>query len=73
MPSPDLYLGQVVPGFQDACQAIAEDWKSEKGKAPGSEDRLHVEAHILEARDVFITNDGSLRACAGDGGAWVPD
>jgi hypothetical protein len=61
-PSEDLYPGQVVEGFAEAWQEIIEDWRTHEGKAPGDVDRFHVEAHLLDNRDYFLTEDRALRA-----------
>jgi predicted nucleic acid-binding protein len=59
-PGPDLFPGNHVEGFAEACEQIAEDWP----RAPGAADRFHVETHLTEQRDVFITDDRRLlRLC----------
>jgi hypothetical protein len=61
-PGEGAYPGAAVEGFGEAWGAVIDSWKShEKGKRPGSNDRLHVETHVLEKRDVFITDDLGLR------------
>ena len=60
--SPATYPGAgLVPGhyderFSEAWDRIATRWS----KAPGAADRFHVETHIVEQRDVFITDDKRL-------------
>jgi hypothetical protein len=55
-PGPDLFPGNYVEGFAEACEEIAADWR----RAPGGADRFHVETHLTEGRDVFITDDRRL-------------
>jgi predicted nucleic acid-binding protein len=57
-PGADLIVGHYVQGFAEAWDRIAENWP----RAPGPADRLHVETHIVEGRDVFITDDKRLLA-----------
>jgi predicted nucleic acid-binding protein len=52
----DLIVGQHVERFVEAWASIAEGWP----KAPGPADRFHVETHLVEERDVFITDDRRL-------------
>ena len=54
--------GAAVEGFRDSWDAIISTWKTHEGAPPGNEDALHVETHILEGRDVFVTDDRGLRA-----------
>jgi hypothetical protein len=62
-PGADLIVGHYVEGFPEACERIAATWRSSDGKAPpDGRDRLHVETHVVERRDVFITGDRALRA-----------
>lgn len=62
-PSPDLSPGQYVAGFGEAWEKVAATWGSHDGKEPpGIKDQLHIETHVMEGRDVFITDDGALRA-----------
>jgi predicted nucleic acid-binding protein len=49
-PGPDLFPGNYVEGFAEACA----------GSSPGPADRFHVETHLTEGRDVFITDDRRL-------------
>jgi len=60
-PGADLIPGHHVEGFAEACELIAKDWP----RAPGPADRLHVETHLVEGRDVFITDDRRLLAMCG--------
>jgi len=54
-PGPDLFPGHHVEGFPEACA----------GSSPGHADRFHVETHIADGRDLFITDDAKLLAlCA---------
>jgi hypothetical protein len=59
-PGADLFPGNFVEGFAEACELIAKDWP----RAPGLADRFHVETHLVEGRDVFLTADRRLlRMC----------
>jgi hypothetical protein len=58
--SNDLSLGQVVKGFDAAWDKVDSDWRSHEYGKPGIADRYHVETHLLESRDVFITDDRGL-------------
>jgi hypothetical protein len=49
-------LDHYVEGFVEAWAAISEGWP----KAPGAADRFHVETHLADERDVFITDDKRL-------------
>jgi hypothetical protein len=55
-PGEGLIVGHHVEGFVEAWASIAEGWP----KAPGPADRFHVETHMVEGRDVFITDDKRL-------------
>jgi hypothetical protein len=59
-PSKNLFPGQFVRGFQEAWQAVIDTWKTHEAKPPGDKDRWHVETHILEGADVFLTDDRPL-------------
>jgi Fe-S oxidoreductase len=59
-PSDDLYPGQYVDGFKEAWTQVVETWKSHEGKPPRHPDDFHVEAHVFEERDAFLTSDASL-------------
>jgi hypothetical protein len=60
-PSKNLYPGQYVSGFAEAWNKISSQWGSHDGKAPpGLADAFHVETHVLERGDVFLSNDRSL-------------
>jgi hypothetical protein len=59
-PGEDLIVGNYVEGFVEAWGQIATNWPN----APGPGDRFHVETHIVERRDVFLTADRRLlRMC----------
>ena len=60
-PADDLYPGQVVEGFQEAWDEIIGDWRTHESKVPQSPDDFHVEAHLLDKRDYFLTEDRPLR------------
>jgi hypothetical protein len=61
-PSETLFPGAIVHGFDEAWDQVAASWEAKD--PPGRNDRFHVETHVLEQRDVFITNDGALiRMC----------
>jgi hypothetical protein len=59
-PGENLLPGAYVEGFQEAWNAIAADWNG-PGKRPGDFDRWYVESHLLDRRDVFLTDDLALR------------
>jgi hypothetical protein len=61
-PGDDLLPGHYVEGFVEAWNSIVETWRSHEGRPPEAPDRLHVETHIVEGRDVFLTADRALRA-----------
>lgn len=56
------YPGAGVPELAEAWNAIASDWRTNEGKLPGHDDRAHVETHVMEKRDVFVTDDRALLA-----------
>jgi hypothetical protein len=49
-------LGHYVEGFAEAWTTIADGW----AKAPGHADFFHVETHLADGRDVFVTDDKRL-------------
>ncbi len=57
-------IGHVVEGFDEAWSEIVRTWRTHEGKRPEevAVDRFYVETHLLEERDVFITDDRALRA-----------
>jgi len=59
-PGEDLLPGASVAGFHEAWNAIIADWNG-PGKRPGDFDRWHVESHILDDRDILVTDDLALR------------
>ena len=59
-PGEGAYPGAAVEGFSEAWAAAIAGWKSHEGKAPGPEDRAHVETHVLLKCDAFIIDDGPL-------------
>jgi hypothetical protein len=59
-PSEQLFPGQYVNGFSEAWCAVLDSWRTDEAKRPGDKDRWHVETHILEGADVFITDDRPL-------------
>jgi hypothetical protein len=61
-PSPTLWPGHYIEGFGGAWDAVANHWKTDQGRCPGSFDRWYVESHILGGRDVIVTDDRALRA-----------
>jgi hypothetical protein len=60
-PSEELFPGQVVSGFEEAWAKVIDTWKTSDGRAPAHPDDFHVEAHLLEGRDTFVTADRALR------------
>lgn len=61
-PSRDLYPGTVVPGFRKDWATVLRDWRTNEGAPPKPPDDFHIEAHLLDQRDVFLTRDRGLRA-----------
>ena len=62
-PAEDLLPGAYVDGFPEAWDAIAANWRG-PGTRPGNFDRWYVESHLLNGRDVFLTDDvGSRTIC----------
>ncbi len=63
-PAQDLLPGAYVDGFEEAWDAIADNWRG-PGKRPVNFDRWYVESHLLDGRDVFLTDDvGARTICA---------
>jgi hypothetical protein len=62
VPGENLFPGAGVDGLADAWNAVLDDWRTHEGRKPEAADRLHVETHLLEGRDVFITNERGLLA-----------
>lgn len=60
-PGKNAFPGAYVAGLRQAWDAILADWKTHEGGKPEDEDWLHVETHVMEKRDVFITDDDDLR------------
>jgi hypothetical protein len=58
--SETLVTGAFVPGVSEAWNRITANWRSHEWKPPGVADRFHVETHILDGRDVFLTEDQAL-------------
>jgi hypothetical protein len=61
-PSVTLWPGHYVEDFGGAWDAVADDWKTDKGPCPKSFDRWYVESHVLGGRDVIVTDDRALGA-----------
>jgi hypothetical protein len=61
-PSDDLFPGSYVEGFSEAWADVVATWRSHEGKPPEGADRFHVQTHVFHGRDVFLTDDRSLRA-----------
>jgi hypothetical protein len=57
-------IGRGVEGFDEAWKAIDADWHTHEGKRPGEApvDLFYVETHLIDKRDVFITDDRTLLA-----------
>ncbi len=53
-------VGHYVEGFDEAWDAVLADWKTHQGSPPGAKDRWHTETHILDAAEVFLTDDRPL-------------
>jgi predicted nucleic acid-binding protein len=61
-PGSNAFPGAAVEGFRDSWEAVLSTWRTHEGAPPQDNDALHVETHVLEGRDVFVTDDRSLRA-----------
>jgi hypothetical protein len=59
-PGGNLLPGAYVEGFQNARNAIAADWNG-PGERPGDFARRCVGSHLLDGRDVLLTDDLGLR------------
>jgi hypothetical protein len=53
-------IGHYSEGFDEAWGAVLAGWKTHEGKLPGDKDRWHVETHLLDPAEIFITDDGPL-------------
>lgn len=62
IPGDNAFPGAYVEGFGKAWQAVIADWRTHEGRAPGDNDALHIETHVMEGRDVFLTDDRALLA-----------
>ena len=63
-PGENFFPNKRVDGFREAwSEIISAGWNGPGGR-PDGEDALHVETHLLEKRDIFITDDeGLLTIC----------
>ena len=61
-PSENLFPGAYVDGFVQAWDTVIATWRSHEWKPPQIGDRFHLETHLLEHRDVFLTDDRPLLA-----------
>jgi hypothetical protein len=62
-PGSTLVPGHGFPELHPAWDAVSADWRG-PGTKPNSNDRMHVETHLLEGRDLFVTDDkGLLTMC----------
>lgn len=59
-PGENLFPGAYVEGLHEAWDAIASNWNG-PGQRPGDFDRWYVESHILDGRDILVTDDLGLR------------
>jgi hypothetical protein len=59
-PGEDLFPGQYVEGFREAWDAVANSWGPNEKSPPGANDLLHIETHVFERRDIFITDDQAV-------------
>jgi len=59
-PGENLLPGAYVDGFEEAWSGIAAHWNG-PGQRPGDFDRWYVEAHLLDGRDLLLTDDVGLR------------
>lgn len=53
-------VGHYTEGFDEAWDAVLVGWKTHEGKPPGDKDRWHVETHLLDPAEIFVTDDGPL-------------
>jgi hypothetical protein len=61
-PGESLFPNQRTKGFGEAWDAVVDAWPPNQKGPPGDKDRVHVETHLFEKRDLFITDDGPLLA-----------
>src|SRR5882757_958464 len=61
-PSENLFPGQYVDRLSQAWDEVIATWRTHEGRPPGLADRFHIESHMLDGRDVFLTDDGPLLA-----------
>jgi hypothetical protein len=59
-PGEDLFPGHYDERFAEAWDQIAGGWPSHERKPPRLADRFHVETHLLDKRDAFLTADKPL-------------
>jgi hypothetical protein len=60
-PSNDLIPGNVVKGLSEAWEQVsATPGPSDPQTPPDNKDRLHVETHVADNRDAFLTSDKAL-------------
>ena len=65
-PSETLFPGNYDQDFAKALRHVVDTWDSDRhGKGPPQEnDAWHLETHVTDARDVFLTDDaGVLNTC----------
>ncbi|MBO9531746.1 MAG: hypothetical protein J7513_02110 [Solirubrobacteraceae bacterium] len=55
--APDLKFGSTADGFWDAWTVEVERWPTHVNAAPNREDCWHVESHVVDGADVFVTDD----------------
>jgi hypothetical protein len=53
-PGKSLFPGNYVKGLSAAWDDVATTWRDAK-QPPGVADHFHVETHIADGRDVFLT------------------
>jgi hypothetical protein len=59
-PGADLIPGRYDERLSGAWGMIAADWRTHEWKPPALADRFHLETHVVEKRDVFLTSDQPL-------------
>ena len=60
VPGTNLFPDAAVKGVPDAWNEVLDNWRTHVGSKPHAPDRLHVETHVMERRDVFLTNEPGL-------------
>jgi hypothetical protein len=63
VPGANAIPGAGFPALHESWDDVAATWGG-PGRLPRAADRAHVESHLMERRDVFVTDDeGLLTMC----------